>query len=165
LPEWERLAPAFRALVGRAPNVRFKVICSRAPCALDLPVSFERWSQKREAAHLEDVDVGIMPLADTPWNRGKCAFKALQYMATGLPVVASGVGMNTEVVEDGRSGYLVGDEADWIDALARLAANGEMRRRMGREGRASVELRYACSVIGPRVADLIESVGSSAGAR
>lgn len=165
LPEWERLVPAFRALAARLPAVRFKVICSRPPGETDLPLRFERWSQQREAEHLVDVDVGIMPLADTPWNRGKCAFKALQAMAMGLPVVASAVGMNAEVVVHGRNGFLVEREADWIDALARLGSNEGLRRRMGREARATVEERYAATLIGPRMAELVESIAAPVGTR
>lgn len=113
------------------------------------------WTEQTEVAQLQEMDVGIMPLTDTPWARGKCGYKLIQYMACGLPVVASPVGVNCEIVEDGVNGFLAETEAEWRAALTRLLRDPDLRRRMGQAGRAKVEARYSLQVWGPRVAEML----------
>jgi len=156
LGEWESLAPAFRRLVERRREVRFKVVSDKEPKPLGLPVEFERWSLEREAACLEDTDAGVMPLGDTPWNRGKCSVKALQYMAMGRPAVVSPVGMNREVVVHGSSGFFAESMEQWAARLEELAADRALVLRMGAAARASVEERFALSKVAARVAELLE---------
>lgn len=93
-----------------------------------------RWSAAQEAAALQGADIGIMPLRDAPYERGKCAFKLIQYMAAGLPVVASPVGMNTDVVREGENGFLADSPDDWFAALDTLLADAMLRRRLGTAG-------------------------------
>jgi glycosyltransferase involved in cell wall biosynthesis len=118
-------------------------------------VDFVRWSETGEVPFLQDVDIGIMPLTDTPWARGKCGYKLIQYMACGLPVIASPVGVNAEIVEDGVNGFLVQTEAEWRSALTRLLRDADLRHRMGQAGRAKVEAQYSLQVWGPRVAEML----------
>lgn len=158
LPEWERLAPAFRRLVERRKEVRFKVVSDREPKPLGLPVDFERWTLEREAACLEDADVGVMPLADTPWNRGKCSVKALQYMAMGRPAIASPVGMNEEVIAEGVSGFFAESVDQWAARLEELAVDRSLTARMGAAARASVEERFALERVATQVAELLEGM-------
>jgi glycosyltransferase involved in cell wall biosynthesis len=158
LPQWQRLEAAFRRVVAAEPEVRFKVISDRRPPELDLPVDYERFTIDREAACLEDVDVGLMPLEDTPWNRGKCSYKALQCMALGLPVVVSPVGMNREAVEPGVSGAFAVTEDEWVDELLRLVRDPERRERMGRAARAVVERSYSLQRVGVGMADLVDQL-------
>ena len=113
---------------------------------IDMPgVTIENveWSLEREVALFNACDVGIYPLADDPWTRGKCGFKAIQFMACGVPVVASAVGVNCEIVEDGVSGLLARTKEDWVDKLASLCADAELRDRLGRAGRERVDDRYS----------------------
>jgi glycosyltransferase involved in cell wall biosynthesis len=104
------------------------------------------------------MDVGIMPLPDEPWARGKCGYKLIQYMACGLPVIASPVGVNSEIVEHGQNGFLATTEEQWATAIADLVGSTEMRRRMGLNGRRRVESAYSLAVHGPRLAKLISGV-------
>ena len=91
-----------------------KVVGGEYHCA-HARVSTHEWRLDREAADLHSFDIGLMPMPDNPWTQGKCAFKALQYMAVSIPVVYSPVGMNAEVVQEGISGLLAGSEAEWIE--------------------------------------------------
>lgn len=156
LPQWSRLLPAFRRVLAAAPEVRFKVVSDRRPPEVGLPIEFEGFSIDREASCLGDLDIGLMPLEDTPWNRGKCSYKALQCMALGLPVVVSPVGMNREVVKPDVNGLFASTEDDWVDALLRLAGDPALRARMGRAARVTVEGGYALDQVGQAMADLVD---------
>ncbi|MGJ0392711.1 MAG: glycosyltransferase family 4 protein [Methylocystis sp.] len=116
------------------------------------------WSEETEVARIQDMDIGIMPLTDAPWARGKCGYKLIQYMACGLPVIASPVGVNAEIVEHGVNGFLATTEAEWREALVTLLGNQELRRRMGAEGRRKVETQYSLQAWGPRVAGMLKEV-------
>lgn len=104
------------------------------------------WSLDCEARLVAGFTVGVAPLPDTPWNRGKCALKALLYMSCAVPVVASPVGALAEVVVDGETGILASTEAEWEEALRRLLGDPALRRRMGRAGRERVRERYCLRV-------------------
>jgi glycosyltransferase involved in cell wall biosynthesis len=117
------------------------------------------WSEASEAAMIARMDIGIMPLLDSPWERGKCGYKIIQYMACGLPVVASPVGANVDIVRHGENGFLAADDAAWRDALERLIASPSMRARMGHAGRARVEAEYSLVAQVPRLADILRRAG------
>lgn len=119
------------------------------------------WSEETEAAMIQGMDIGIMPLEDTPFARGKCGYKLIQYMACGLPVIASPVGVNCEIVEHGVNGFLAESEAEWNSALEILLTNAELRKRMGAAGRKKVEQKYSLQVYGPKVAGLLREVALS----
>lgn len=113
------------------------------------------WTEESEVAQIQGMDIGIMPLDESPWARGKSGYKLIQYMACGLPVVASPVGVNVEIVEHGVNGFLAATEADWRSALSELLENPNLRCRMGAAGRRRVEERYSLRVWGPKVASLL----------
>ena len=158
LPQWTHLLPVFRRILAESPAVRLKVVSNGEPPPCDLPIDFERFTIDREAACLEDFDIGLMPLEDTPWNRGKCSYKALQCMAMGLPVVLSPVGMNREVVEPGVSGEFASNEDEWFDHLLRLARDPELRSMMGQKARSVVEERYSLDLVGSKMAEIIDGL-------
>ncbi|MCE6949625.1 glycosyltransferase family 4 protein [Cereibacter sphaeroides] len=116
------------------------------------------WSEDTEVARIQEMDLGVMPLADDPWARGKCGYKLIQCMACGLPVVASPVGVNAEIVEHGVNGFLATTEAEWREALTTLLREPELRQRMGKAGRRKVEQQYSLQVWGPRVAQMLRNV-------
>jgi glycosyltransferase involved in cell wall biosynthesis len=127
----------------------------------------KKWTEASEAQDIACFDVGIMPVPDRPFERGKCGFKLIQYMAAGLPVVASAVGVNTELVEDGVNGFLATTDAQWQQALTTLRRDPQLRARMGAAGRARVEAAYCLQVTGPRLVSLLQRAaqhGRSAGA-
>ncbi|CAG2146160.1 hypothetical protein LMG31506_03338 [Cupriavidus yeoncheonensis] len=119
------------------------------------------WTEETEAASIGDCDIGIMPLMDTPWERGKCGYKLIQYMACGLPVVASPVGVNQEIVQDGVNGFLAHSEADWVAKLSHLLESTERRHRMGSAGRGMVEQCYCVQMVGPRMAAMLSQAAAS----
>lgn len=120
-----------------------------------VPVETRPWSEDREAADLGSCDVGIMPLTDGLWEKGKCGLKILQYMASGLPVVVSAVGVNTEIVKDGVTGFLASSNDEWTRALSTLRDNKSLREDMGRSGRATVEKSYSLDMTASKLASLI----------
>jgi glycosyltransferase involved in cell wall biosynthesis len=122
-----------------------------------VPIEIVNWSEASETAQLHGFDIGIMPLTDDPWARGKCGFKLIQYMACGLPVVASPVGVNCQIVEHGGNGYLAGTEAEWVSALTTLLDDAALRERLGRAGRLKVEQRYCLQKTGPELAALLQA--------
>ena len=117
-----------------------------------------KWSEEGEVPFLQTLDVGIMPLTDTPWARGKCGYKLIQYMACSLPVIASPVGVNKEIVEHGINGFLAETHDEWVKALNTLLGDADLRQRMGAAGRAKVEREYSLQVYGPKVANLLSGV-------
>jgi glycosyltransferase involved in cell wall biosynthesis len=124
----------------------------------DVRVEILPWSEETEVALLQTCDVGIMPLPDEPWTRGKCGFKMIQYMACGLPVVASPVGVNKEIVEHGVNGFLAVTNDEWLTALSTLRDNPELRRKMGAAGRRKVEEKYCLQVTAPQYVKLLQSM-------
>ena len=124
---------ATAAIQQRHPSVSFSVMSGKAPEGLATRWEFTPWSKEAEQSWLNSIDIGIMPLEDDEWSWGKCAFKLLQYMAHGKPVVASKVGANLNAVIDGTSGFLANSEAEWEQALETLVSNPDKRRSMGEE--------------------------------
>ena len=122
---------------------KLRVIGSGQITMPGVPLEVLPWCAGTESAMISHCDIGIMPLSDAPWERGKCAYKLIQYMASGLPVVASPVGANCDVVIDGENGFFATSDAEWVDQLARLLSDAELRQRFGQAGRLRVE-RYYC---------------------
>lgn len=150
---------AIQKLLLRHPEALFKVVSDKAPVFKILPsdrVIYERWSVEREVAVVQGFTVGIMPLDDDLWSRGKCSFKMLTYMSAGLPVVVSPVGMNLEILEQGFCGFGAKTSDDWVDAISTLLSDATLASQMGRSGRQIVEARYARNVIAPQLACLLK---------
>ena len=119
-------------------------------------INFIPWSRDTEATALHGASVGIMPLSDEPWSRGKCAFKMLQYMAVGLPVVVSPVGMNKEILNQGDAGLAADSENDWYEALDTLYKNSQQQVEMGKKGRELIEKYYSADIISKKLAGIIK---------
>lgn len=153
-------APYLRALEGplRAlcddGALEVRLIGAGTP-RLTFPYEAVTWREETEVSLLHDADIGIMPLPDQPFERGKCGYKLLQYMACALPTVASPVGVNAQIVAEGESGFLARDDEEWREHLSRLSADAALRERLGARGRAIVEESYALSRWGPRLAELL----------
>lgn len=121
------------------------------------------WEEEQEVEQVRGMDVGIMPLLDLPFHRGKSGYKLIQYMGCALPVVASPVGVNSEIVRDGENGFLAASPDEWRETLARLVADADLRRRMGNAGRALVEEQYSLSAQAPRLIEVFRSAAQSSG--
>jgi glycosyltransferase involved in cell wall biosynthesis len=141
----EMIRPALARLAARHPSLKVRVICSQFPDWPEVHIERIAWSSQTEAASLAAAHIGVMPLTDDAWSRGKCAFKLLQYMAASLPCVASPVGANTEAVQDGVNGFHARSSDEWEQALERLIVSAQLRARCGANGHARVEKRYALS--------------------
>jgi len=123
---------------------------------------YVEWSPLVETQIARLFDIGIMPLVDEPFQRGKCGCKILQYMSASLPVVASPVGINTELIQHGSRGMLASERSQWREGLATLIANPELRRAMGKTGRDFVERHYSIKTWFPLLLSIIESVAGRA---
>ena len=156
------LRPVFAGLAGRFPDFRLRVICSEFPDWPDVPVERVHWAEEREGADVAAAGIGIMPLTDDDWSRGKCAFKLLQYMAAGLPTVASAVGENREVTVAGETGFLARGSEEWSRRLGDLLASPELRARLGAAGRERVRERYDRRVVAPRAVALLDELAAGA---
>jgi len=119
---------------------------------------FVPWSEPAEPPFFHQIDLGIMPLLDDPWSRGKCSFKMLQFMAAGLPVVAAPVGMNADVLEMGASGIAARNDGDWYEALRLLYHDTSLSAAMGREGRRIVERHFSRRRITRKLAAIFRSL-------
>lgn len=158
----QMLKPVISRLQERWPQLRLRVVSSRFPDWPDSMLERISWSPQSEVDALTTADVGIMPLTDNTWTRGKCAFKLLQYMAAALPCVASPVGANCDVVLHERNGFLVREEMQWYAALAALLESPELRLRFGTQGLAHARAHYDMPVLSRRTAELIADLAGSA---
>jgi glycosyltransferase involved in cell wall biosynthesis len=156
----EMIRPALARLSTRYPTLKIRVICSRFPDWSEVNVERIAWSSASEAKELAAAHIGVMPLTDDEWARGKCAFKLLQYMAAALPCVASPVGANTEAVIDGFNGFHARTVDDWERHLEALIRSPELRARFGASGRAHVESRYALRTYQSRYLDLLQRLAA-----
>jgi glycosyltransferase involved in cell wall biosynthesis len=156
----EMIRPALAQLTIRHPTLKMRVICSRFPVWPEVNVECIAWSSATEAKSLAEAHVGVMPLTDDAWSRGKCAFKLLQYMAAALPCVASPVGANTEAVIDGVNGFHARGAEEWERSLESLIVSPELRARFGAAGRAHVESRYSMRAYRERYLHLLERLAA-----
>lgn len=150
------VAAAIKELAEEFP-IRLRVIGAQF-ASPDLSVECRPWSEKTEVSEVQDFDIGIMPLKDSPWERGKCGYKLIQYMACGKPVIASAVGINIEIVSHDLNGYLASSHDEWVSALRALCVDRDARQEMGKQGRLAVEQRYCLQVTYPRMAQLFGEV-------
>jgi glycosyltransferase involved in cell wall biosynthesis len=152
------LAPAL-VRVRQSIDFELRVVGAR----VDLPgleATFVDWRAESEAEDLSGVDVGLMPLPDDEWSRGKCGMKALQYMALGIPPIVSPVGANAQIVEHGRNGLHATTQADWVERISLLLRDPELRASLGKEARRTVEDRYSARIHAPRMAEVFQSVAA-----
>ncbi|MEI8121287.1 MAG: glycosyltransferase family 4 protein [bacterium] len=121
-------------------------------------VDFRRWSPEVEASSLQEMDVGLMPLPDSEWTRGKCSFKMLQYMSAAIPVVVSPVGMNIEVLGHGLAGYPAVSDDDWFDALNTIFQDRQLAIEMGKTGRGIIIEKYSRRLVSEIIANVFHSL-------
>jgi glycosyltransferase involved in cell wall biosynthesis len=145
----ELLGPALTQL-ARERRFELVLVGLNEPVDFHLPgIRYIAWSLQEELTFFAHIDIGIMPLQDSTFARGKCAFKLIQYMAAGLPVVASPVGANCEVVQDGRNGFLARTDGDWTSRLRQLIDDAGLREKMGAKGREMVRESYSSQRLWP----------------
>jgi glycosyltransferase involved in cell wall biosynthesis len=158
----EALADVLREVSTRHP---FTLMVSGAGRPVRFPgvdVQEVSWSMRDEVTLFNRCDIGVYPLTDDEWSKGKCGFKAIQCMACGVPVVAAAVGVNREIVEDGVNSFLASTPAEWVDKLGRLLSDAALRERMSTAGRRTIEARYSLRVTAPQLAQVLASAAGAA---
>ncbi len=150
----EEIRSVLEEIGRRFDNVVLRIICDDFIELRSMKVEKCRWSLKNEARDLVSSDVGLAPLSDNRFTRGKCAFKILQYQAAALPVVASPVGVNCDYVRDGVTGFLATEHREWVEKISRLIEDAELRNQMGQAGRMHAE-SFDAKIIGDRLCKLI----------
>lgn len=139
----ERMKGVWDAVYDRFPHIRLKIVADAFFDCDRVPVIKKQWTNGEEIEDLHTFDIGLMPLTDDPWSRGKCGFKLLQYMAVGIPVVCSPVGANRTIVSDGIEGFHAVSDKEWIEKIGYLAESAEIRTQMGKQGREKVNRFYS----------------------
>ena len=139
-------------------QIAIKIIANKRPDFNGLDYSFATWNESTEIEELQTIDIGIMPLYEDPWSEGKCGFKAIQFMALGIPVVASPVGMNKELIDEGINGYLAQTDEEWFQMLSQLILDDDLRYTMGQLARSKVVNNYSIQSVLPQWKELFESL-------
>ena len=151
-------ATTFIELTRIYPDILFKFV------GVDLKieglnnVESKEWDHSREIADLESFDIGIMPMPDNQWTRGKCGFKAISYMSMGIPCVCSPVGINKEIITDGVNGFLAETKQGWIEKLSLLINNPQLRKKIGLAGRKTIEEGYSVRIWAPKFISVIKGI-------
>jgi glycosyltransferase involved in cell wall biosynthesis len=149
-PYLKMVGDALTEVVQRYPNVEIRAVGGSYIPEVCRSLTIRRWNLRSELDDLHGFDIGIMPMPDTEWTRGKCGFKALLYMSCGVPPVCSPVGLTTEIVEDGANGLLATTKREWVEKLSLLVEDPRLRRRMGEAGRQTVVEKYSLAAHAPR---------------
>ncbi len=147
----------------RENKARVVVVGAREAPLDGVPVTFKPWSESTEVEEILRFDIGLMPLPDEPWERGKCGYKLIQYMACARPVIASPVGVNPQIVDEGINGFLAGTATKWRSALETLSRAPELRLRLGFEGRRKVETSYSTQITAPLLASILTRAAQTDG--
>ena len=151
-----KIAEVFPRLESRFGNqVEFRVISNARFEIPGASIQNLTWSLSEEYPRLAALDLGLAPLGDDPWSRGKCGFKAIQYMSLALPPVASRVGVYPEIIQEGVNGFLAGPVEEWEEKISRLAGDGDLRRRVGEAAREEVRKRFSLAANLPRFRDVL----------
>lgn len=153
----EVFAPVLKELIARR-DVEIRVISNREPLLPGVPYQWRSWSPETEVEELSQFDIGIMPMPDEEWARGKCALKALQYMAGGIPTICTAIGANCEVIQSGENGLLATTSDEWLSQLEKLIDDAGLRSRLGIAGRKTVEERYSMHRSAELFAQVVRSV-------
>jgi len=164
LAYFDDIAEALRRVLRDHRGVELRIVCDKP---LELPAlrsTFDPWRLDSEVAQLQRFDIGIMPLPDNRYTRGKCGLKALEYMAAGAAVVCSPVGVNLEIVRDGDNGLLAASPGGWLEALHALIDRPALRARLARAARRTVEERYSLALWAPRFEQALLRAVSPCGA-
>jgi glycosyltransferase involved in cell wall biosynthesis len=141
--------------------VKLKVISNKPYFIEGMDILNQSWSIENEVENLRSIDIGLMPLIDDEWSRGKCGFKALQFMCLGIPVVISPVGTNKEIVTHGKSGYLANTNEEWVKYLLDLIDDEKKRKILGLAGREFVITKYTYEVTTPILVKVLRDVFSN----
>ncbi len=152
------IAPALQKAARRIKNLKLKIVCDRFLDIEGVDVIKKPWRPQEVSHDLTSFDVGVMPISDDPWTRGKCGLKIVQYLAAGVPAIASPVGINRDLVVPGETGLWAEGLDDWEERFVQLAGDKKLRMKMGRAGRRLVEERFSLQETAPRYLEILKTV-------
>ncbi|MCF6155435.1 MAG: glycosyltransferase family 1 protein [Candidatus Brocadia sp.] len=158
LPFLKELIPAFDYVASQYKSVELKIICNDFFDCNTMPVIKKMWVLEDENADLQDIDIGLAPLPDHEWTKGKCATKLLQYLSVGIPAVCSPVGVHTEIIKEGENGFFAASAEEWIEKIGLLIKDKALRERMGMEGKKTVESAYSLKANIPKFINIIKEI-------
>jgi glycosyltransferase involved in cell wall biosynthesis len=160
----EAFLPMLR-LVTAIPSVELRIHSDRSPNLPGVPFKWREWLAATEVDEIGQFDVGLMPMPDDDWARGKCAMKALLYMSLGIPAVCSAVGANLEVISHGGNGFLATSDEEWASIVRGLVESRELRQEIGVAGRRTIEERYSMRRSAELFANVVNEVVGQARSR
>ena len=149
---WEALGRKYGA------SVSLSIICDTFIETRDIETRKVQWTYDSEIDSLVELDIGVMPLFDDLWSKGKCGYKIIQYLGVGVPAVCTPVGINRDVVEDGINGFWAQSKEEWAEKLSTLIEDRELRARMGKAGRKEILDHYTVQVCGPRLVEWVRNL-------
>lgn len=155
------IEPALKIILNKIPGAKLRIVTDSKPNFITIApekIEFIRWSPVNEVSSIQEMTVGIMPLDDSPWSRGKCSFKMLTYMACGVPVVVSPIGMNKEILAKGNIGFDPISHDEWVDAIVALLQNSSQCNEMGQNGVRVVAENYSVQTLAPVLAKILKEV-------
>ncbi len=153
-----KIENALRTVLNSFPQAQLRIVSDQRPPLRNIPsdrIEYIKWTAENEVSCLQGFSVGIMPLEDSLWARGKCSYKMLQYLACGVPVVVSPIGMNSKVLNHGQCGFAANDEQEWVDGVTTLLEDNQLRRQMGNIGRQVVLNHYSIVALVPELSACI----------
>lgn len=154
------LKSVFRVLLKKYPDLKIKILSSFAGTNFEFIENsiYQEWTPTNEITEISSFDIGIMPLPDSEWSKGKCGFKIIQYMALCVTPVASAIGMNKEIIQDGINGFLANTEQEWIEKLSILIEDKNLRKKMGIVGHQTVEKHFSVEKNLPKLKNILEEI-------
>jgi glycosyltransferase involved in cell wall biosynthesis len=161
LKELMSIESQLKLAIRDIPNSRLRVVCNKVPTFKEIPedkIEFIKWSPDIEVEAIQGMSVGLMPLEDTEWNRGKCSYKMLLFMSCSLPVIVSPTGMNKEIMKLGQLGIIVSRNNSWHHALLEMFQNNKLAQKMGKSGRTIIEKHFDIKVVSHKLSNAIKSV-------
>jgi glycosyltransferase involved in cell wall biosynthesis len=154
----KKLEPVFKAIRQKFPKVKLKVVSNDFYDSSHLPIIKKFWKLEDENVDLISFDIGLMPLNDDLWSRGKCGLKIVQYLSVGVPVVCTPVGINSDIIQNGENGFWATNQQEWVDRLSTLIQNQELRYQMGLKGIETVEREYSLAVTSEKFFQVLQSL-------
>jgi glycosyltransferase involved in cell wall biosynthesis len=154
----KKLETVFKTLQQRFPRVKLKIVSNDFYDFSGLPVIKKPWKLEDENEDLISFDIGLMPLNDDLWSKGKCGLKIIQYLSVGLPVVCTPVGINSDIIKNGENGFWATNQEEWVDRLSTLIQNSDLRHQMGKKGIETVEREYSLMVTSEKFFQVLQSL-------
>jgi len=154
----QTLEPVFEALARKFSNLKLKIVCDEFYEPRNIPTVKKLWKLEDENEDLVSFDIGLMPLHDDLWSRGKCGLKIIQYLSVGVPVVCTPVGINCDIVQNGYNGFWATTHQEWVDRITMLIENPDLRQRMGLNGIETVEREYSLAVTSEKFLNVLQGL-------